>query len=193
MKIQSFLIGVVISLTLSSAVFAKVDSGADKIIGIPPVQPWPPMEPCAYIKDPILDPLQYISQMQTPDPIYIGGERYILNKENFTPIFTTVVYTCPGLDPLVVRKYTGFEISLPVYNDFGQPIFFDIAGRTDRHMNLTVSCGTFSASDSGDKFYISQSVVTNGSCDTLTMKFEFTATTTQPRNLDLSLSISEEL
>lgn len=193
MKVLSFLIGTIISITLSGTVLAKVDSGADKIIGIPPVQPWPPIEPCVYIKDPILDPLQYISQMQTPDPIYIGGERYILNKENFTPIFTTVVYTCPGLDPLVVRKYTGFEISLPVYNDFGQPIFFDIAGRTDRHMNLTVSCGTFSASDSGDKFYISQSVVTNGSCDTLTMKFEFTATAIQPRNLDLSLSISEEL
>lgn len=193
MKVLSFLIGTIISITLSGTVLAKVDNGDDKIIGIPPVQPWPPMKPCAYIKDPILDPLQYISQMQTPAPIYIGGERYILNKENFTPIFTTVVYTCPGLDPLIVRQYTGFEISLPVYNDFGQPIFFDIAGRTDRHMNLTVSCGSFSASDSGDKFYISQSVVTNGSCDILTMKFEFTATAIQPRNLDLTLSISEEL
>ncbi|TMN94155.1 hypothetical protein [Pseudoalteromonas sp. S558] len=192
MKIQSFLIGVVISLTLSSAVFAKVDGEMKTVIIGPPKPPRPPVD-CAYIKDPILDPLQYISLMQTPDPIYIGGERYILNKENFTPIFTTVVYTCPGLEPLVVRKYTGFEISLPVYNDFGQPIFFDIAGRTDRHMNLTVSCGTFSASDSGDKFYISQSVVTNGSCNTLSMKFDFTATAIQPRALDLSLSISEEL
>lgn len=107
------------------------------------------------------------------DPIYIGGERYALKKENFTPIFTTVTHTCPDSDPLQVRYYTGYELSLPVYNDYGQKIFFDIAGKTDRQMSLNVSCGSFSASDAGDKFYISESAITSGSCTTIVMKFNF--------------------
>ncbi|MDP5214593.1 hypothetical protein ORJ66_16190 [Pseudoalteromonas tunicata] len=191
MKLLNLLIVICISFLLTSPLSAKEQS----VNRVPPpcCAPWPPIEPCVYNVDPEVKIQQFFNTQEVLDPIYIGGERYALKKENFTPIFTTVTHTCPDSDPLQVRYYTGYELSLPVYNDYGQKIFFDIAGKTDRQMSLNVSCGSFSASDAGDKFYISESALTSGSCTTIVMKFNFNRTPSLPRYLDLNLTISEEL
>ncbi|WP_105166993.1 hypothetical protein [Pseudoalteromonas sp. T1lg23B] len=157
---------------------------------------WPPPEPCVYSSQPEIMSLgnEILSMgMQTTSPIFIGGERYTLSRNDFTPIYETVTYTCPGQEPLVVQQYSGYTLSLPVYNDFGQKLFFDISGRAAKYMNLSVSCGSFSASDSGDKFYISRSATTGGSCKRLDLKFTFNKSASQPSYLDLNVMISEAL
>ncbi|CAM4216048.1 hypothetical protein [Pseudoalteromonas ostreae] len=189
MKQISILSSVLIALTVdvTSAVEAKI-GGDDGI--------WPPPEPCAYSMEPEIKSLGAdikVFNKQAVAPIYIGGKRYSLSKNDFTPIVEKVTYTCPGLEPLVVTKYTGYALSLPVYNDFGQKIHFDVSGRTSKYMTLDVSCGSFRASDSGNKFYISRSAITDGSCTQLNLKLKFNVTPNQPSYLDLSVTISEAL
>lgn len=187
MKQISILSSVLIALTVSSTLAVKAKEG------------WPPPpkpEPCAYSMEPEIKSLGAdikVFNKQMLAPIYIGGKRYSLSKNDFTPIVEKVTYTCSGLEPLVVTKYTGYALSLPVHNDFGQKIYFDVSGRTSKYMTLDISCGSFRSSDSGNKFYISRSAITDGSCTQLNLKFKFNVTPNQPSYLDLSVTISEAL
>ncbi|WP_105166994.1 hypothetical protein [Pseudoalteromonas sp. T1lg23B] len=127
-------------------------------------------------------------------PIYIGGARYTLNKSSFTPVYTTRVIYEPCLmpEPITVNVLTGYEARFAVYGDYSQDLFFDISGRSDKSMNLSVSCGSFSGSDSGTKWVISKQQNTGGSCKSMLVKYSFT-NSTAPAAIDLNIMISEEL
>ncbi|MFC3033725.1 hypothetical protein ACFOEE_14470 [Pseudoalteromonas fenneropenaei] len=133
--------------------------------------------------------------MQSVDPIYIGGARYALNKSKFTPVYRTrtIFDPCRHEEPIIINQLAGYEVSFPVDGDFGQQLYFDISGRSDRSMSLNVSCGSFSGSDSGDKFVVSKSQNTGGTCKSMTVKFSFPAGTAAPTYIDLNLMISEQL
>ncbi|MCF6436389.1 MULTISPECIES: hypothetical protein [Pseudoalteromonas] len=188
MKLINLCSGTLLTLAAASSLSAQAKPND----GIYP----PPNEPCTYSTGPEVRSfgLQAFNQsIQQASPIFIGGERYTLSRSDFKPIVKEVTYTCPGLDPLVVTEYSGYTLSLPVYNDFGQKLYFDISGRAAKHMNLSVSCGSFSASDSGDKFYISRAATTGGSCTRLDLRLTFNKTKWQPSYLDLNVMISEAL
>ncbi|MDP4985606.1 hypothetical protein [Pseudoalteromonas tunicata] len=127
-------------------------------------------------------------------PIYVGGARYTLTKSDFNPVYTTrVIYDpCFMSEPRVINILVGYEVVFPVDGDYGQNLFFDINGRSNKSMSLTASCGTFSASDSGSKFIISQRKNTGGSCKNMQLKFTF-PTNSAPASIDLTVTISEQL
>ncbi|MFC3033726.1 hypothetical protein ACFOEE_14475 [Pseudoalteromonas fenneropenaei] len=154
----------------------------------------PPDEPCAYATP--IDAYALLRERIATlgsDLIYIGGAKYSANKSDFIPEFETRVDTCPGQPPLVTSVYSGYSLELPVYGDSGQQLHFDIAGRAAQNMTLTVSCGSFSATDSGNKFYISRSQVTGGSCTNMSIHFSFPETPIEPSYLELSVIVSETL
>ncbi|WP_052262670.1 hypothetical protein [Pseudoalteromonas luteoviolacea] len=128
-----------------------------------------------------------------PQPIYIGGSRYTLNKSNFTPIYETRTFFEPcTYEPIVYRVLTGYEATFAVDGDFGQNLYFDISGRSNKSMTLKASCGSFSASDSGTKWVLSKSQNTARSCRQMTLKYSFT-NSTAPSYIDLNIMISEQL
>ncbi|KID54544.1 hypothetical protein JF50_21680 [Pseudoalteromonas luteoviolacea] len=195
MQFKKIFSGMLLTLAVANAI--SVQAAPGDIIR-------PPVEPCAYGADPVLLSAQEqtlngaelaesdFMSMFSGRSIYIGGERHSLTQSDFSVRTVTETYYCPGLEPLVVQRAVGLDLSLPVYNDFGQKLYFDIAGRASRNMQMSASCGTFSASDSGDKFYVSQGAVTGGSCDQLNLSFDFSRYYTTP-SLSLSVMISEEL
>ncbi|KZN57497.1 hypothetical protein N473_06325 [Pseudoalteromonas luteoviolacea CPMOR-1] len=128
-----------------------------------------------------------------PQPIYIGGSRYTLNKSNFTPIYETrTIFEPCSYEPIVYRVLTGYEATFAVDGDFGQDLFFDISGRSNKSMTLKASCGSFSASDSGTKWVLSKSQNTARSCRQMTLKYTF-SNSAAPSYIDLNIMISEQL
>ncbi|MCF6436390.1 hypothetical protein [Pseudoalteromonas sp. MMG022] len=127
-------------------------------------------------------------------PIYIGGARYSLSKSDFSPVYTTRVIYEPCLmpEPITVNVLSGYEATFAVSGDYSQDLFFDISGRSDKSMNLAVSCGSFSATDSGTKWVISKSQNTGGTCKAMKVKYSF-SNSTAPTSIDLNITISEEL
>lgn len=125
-------------------------------------------------------------------PIYIGGERYQLSYGDFEKLYNRRKLTCPGLPPIYQNKYYGYRLSIPVHSDYGQELLFDIAGESSRDMTLNVSCGSFSASDFGNKYYISQRAITGGTCNRLEIEFSHEPSILTPRNLVLGVTIAEE-
>lgn len=132
--------------------------------------------------------------MNLSDPIYVGGARYTLNKSDFNPVYSTrVIYRpCRGDDPIIINTLVGYEVTFPVDGDYGQNLFFDINGRSNKSMQLAASCGTFNASDSGNKFVISKQQNTAQSCRNMKLKFTFPSNSA-PATIDLTLTISEQL
>ena len=192
MKLISILANVLIALTLSSTLTVEAKPPPEVII----YPPEPPILICPYSTKPEIVDLDTdikVFEKQAAAPIYIGGKRYSLSRNDFTPIVKRKRYTCPGEEPLIVTEYMGYKLSLPVYNDFGQKLYFDVSGRTSSHMTLDVSCGSFRAADSGEKFYISRSFITAGSCTELNLIFKFNKTSHPPSYLNLSVTISEAL
>jgi len=123
------------------------------------------------------------------EPIYIGGTLYRFTKENFTPVYEYVEYQTP-CEVIRIRKLVGYTATIPVYGDNGQDLIFDINGRSDgKVMTLTASCGTFSASDSGEKYVMFKQMKTNQSCNA--MELSFAASGTEASMIELSLLIAE--
>ncbi|MBE0361695.1 hypothetical protein [Pseudoalteromonas aliena] len=132
--------------------------------------------------------------MNLSAPIYVGGARYTLNKSDFNPVYSTRVIhrPCRGGDPIIINTLVGYEVTFPVDGDYGQELFFDINGRSNKSMNLAASCGTFNASDSGNKFVISKQQNTAQSCKNMKLKFTFPSNSA-PATIDLTVTISEQL
>lgn len=133
-----------------------------------------------------------LSAQSAADPIYIGGMRYRINTSQMTPQYRYYRAYPPqqGADWVCFRRHLGYKLQLPVAGDAGQPLFFDISGRSDNSATLTVSCGSFNGADQGDKFLISRQMVTAGSCRTLDLELKNgNAVTTA----ELSVMISEQL
>lgn len=129
-------------------------------------------------------------------PIYIGGARYTLNKSNFTPFYNTRVIfrPCPGEQPTTISVLAGYEATFAVDGDFGQDLYFDISGRSNKSMRLALSCGSLNASDSGTKWVISKNQNTGGSCKAMKVKYSFSnSNSTAPSYIDLNVTISETL
>jgi hypothetical protein len=130
---------------------------------------------------------------QVATPIYIGGVRYSVAKSAMTPVYRERYLPprpCLDEEPRLVRTFVGYKISIPVDGDYGQSLFFDISGRATTEMGLKVSCGSFAATDNGNKFIISQQQVTNYSCRS--MDIELT-TSNASADVNLVISIAEEL
>jgi len=126
---------------------------------------------------------------QAVDPLYIDGVLYQLSKEDFTPIYISH-YIQAGRERIRVEKLVAYTLSIPVYGDIGQELIFDINGRSDGYaMELSASCGTFSASDSGDKYVISKRMTTEQSCTS--MRLSFTVSGSPPPSIELSILIAE--
>ncbi|TMN94154.1 hypothetical protein [Pseudoalteromonas sp. S558] len=132
--------------------------------------------------------------MNLSAPIYVGGARYTLNKSDFNPVYSTRVIYRPCLidEPIIINTLVGYEVTFPVDGDYGQNLFFDINGRSNKSMNLAASCGTFNASDSGNKFVISKQQNTAQSCKNMKLKFTFPSNSA-PATIDLTVTISEQL
>ncbi|CAM4216065.1 hypothetical protein [Pseudoalteromonas ostreae] len=129
-------------------------------------------------------------------PIYIGGARYTLNKSNFTPFYNTRVIEnpCPWEQPTIISVLAGYEATFAVDGDFGQDLYFDISGRSNKSMRLALSCGSLNASDSGTKWVISKNQNTGGSCKAMKVKYSFSnSNSTAPSYIDLNVTISETL
>lgn len=123
------------------------------------------------------------------DPLYIDGVLYQLTRADFTPVSISY-YIQAGRERIRVERLVAYTLTIPVYGDIGQELLFDINGRSDGHnMNLTVSCGTFSASDSGDKYVISKRMITAQSCTS--MKLSFAVSGSPPPFIDLRILIAE--
>ncbi len=130
---------------------------------------------------------------QVATPIYIGGVRYSVAKSAMTPVYRERYLPprpCLDDEPRLVRTFVGYKISIPVDGDYGQSLFFDISGRATTEMGLKVNCGSFAATDNGNKFIISQQQVTNYSCRS--MDIELT-TSNAAADVNLVISIAEEL
>ncbi|WDE05409.1 hypothetical protein SG34_000200 [Thalassomonas viridans] len=123
------------------------------------------------------------------EPIYIGGTLHRFTKANFTPMYEYVEYPTP-CEVIRIRKLTGYTATIPVYGDNGQQLIFDINGRSDgKVMTLTASCGSFSATDSGDKYVMFKQMTTNQSCTS--MKLTFAASGAEAGMIELSVLIAE--
>ncbi|WP_281559075.1 hypothetical protein [Thalassomonas sp. RHCl1] len=123
------------------------------------------------------------------EPIYIDGVLYQVTESDFTPIYISH-YIQAGRERIRVERLVAYTLTIPVYGDIGQELIFDINGRSDGHnMNLTASCGTFNASDSGDKYVISSRMTTAQSCTS--MKLSFAVSGSPPPFIDLSILIAE--
>ncbi|WP_052262668.1 hypothetical protein [Pseudoalteromonas luteoviolacea] len=129
-----------------------------------------------------------------PEPVYIGGARYTLERSNFTPIYETRFFKAPFGIKFPITFLTGLETSFAVDGDLGQDLFFDIGGRSSMSMTLSASCGSFSATDSGSKWLISKKQNTKGSCKHMRLKFSLDKPTL-PNNfaVNLNIMISEQL
>ncbi len=125
-------------------------------------------------------------------PIYVGGVRYSVNQASMTPFYRTRVIPgrCPDYEPIYVEQFAGYRATIAVDGDSGQNLFFDIVGRASADMTLKVSCGSFTATDSGNKFVISTRQSTGGTCRE--MQVELTSSASTP-TVDLSIMISEQL
>lgn len=125
-------------------------------------------------------------------PIYVGGVRYSINNSMMTPFYRTRVIPprCPNDEPIYIQQFAGYRAVIPVDGDSGQNLFFDIVGRASADMTLKVTCGNFSATDSGNKFVISTRQSTGGTCRE--MQVELTTNTPNP-TVDLSIMLSEQI
>jgi len=131
---------------------------------------------------------------QQSAPIYIGGVRYAVNQTVMVPVYTERYVPggpCPGDFPRYVKEFAGYHVDIPVDGDEGQSLFFDISGRAGANFNLSVSCGSFSAADQGNKFFISQRLVTNHSCKL--MQIELKGRAEVAPSVELMISIAEEI
>ncbi|ODB35628.1 hypothetical protein BB427_03240 [Pseudoalteromonas sp. BMB] len=125
--------------------------------------------------------------------IYIDGARHKLDKSNFTRIYHVGSGNdCDwgGIGPVGILE--GFEVTVPVDGDGGQDLYFDINGRSNQHMELSISCGSFDASDSGTKWAISREQKTDGSCRSMHVKVMFPSPGTwfDESSFELSMIIS---
>ena len=126
---------------------------------------------------------------QAVDPLYIDGVLYQLSKEDFTPVYISH-YIQAGRERIRVERLVAYTLSIPVYGDIGQELIFDINGRSDGYaMELSASCGTFSAGDSGDKYVISERMATEQSCTS--MRLSFAVSGSPPPSIELSILIAE--
>ncbi len=126
------------------------------------------------------------------EPVYIGGMRYRISTAQMTPVYRYYRAHPPRQDAdwVCFRRHQGYQLQLPVSGDAGQPLFFDINGRSDSSVTLNVSCGSFSGSDQGNKFLISGQMVTGGNCRTLTPELK---NSTAVATAELTVMISEQL
>lgn len=141
---------------------------------------------------PIMSESELAETNGSVDPIYIGGVLYQLNKSDFTPVYNERwIFPLCNEEPVLIRTLAGYTINIPVNGDAGQELIFDINGRSNgKVMNLTASCGSFSASDSGDKYIISKRMTTNATCTNMVLKFSFTSSIA-PTLIDMSVLIAE--
>lgn len=125
-------------------------------------------------------------------PVYIGGVRYQINQTQMSPIYryNWVPVPPPHLSDRCWQSVDGLAIQLPVDGDAGQPLMFDISGRSSAEGVLNVSCGRFSATDKGYKYLIFATQITGGSCRVMRLELRNVAVT---GNVDLSVQISEAL
>ncbi|WDE11874.1 hypothetical protein [Thalassomonas haliotis] len=135
--------------------------------------PVEPIDPC--LRYPVAAPEPVLAEMDIyVEPIYIGGVMYKLTKADFTPIYRVEYIYRPCSIPQPVWVLTGYKTTIPVNGDYGQELHFEISGRSDgTEMALQASCGYFSASDSGSKYFISKSMITNQSCQSMQLTFTF--------------------
>ncbi|WP_440056726.1 hypothetical protein ACSLBF_17750 (plasmid) [Pseudoalteromonas sp. T1lg65] len=116
--------------------------------------------------------------VQPTTPILIdAGVRYSLSKLNFMPVYVTRVAfkidpdnPCSPPERVTYSVLSGYEATIMVDGDDGQELFFDIFGQSDKSLDLSVSCGSFSAQDTGNKWTISERKTTNGSCSALSIR-----------------------
>ncbi|MCO7199688.1 hypothetical protein [Pseudoalteromonas sp. OANN1] len=107
------------------------------------------------------------------EPIYVGGARYELLNYFFEPIHATRYekYGSEGKYRLV-KYIVGYEMTIPVDGDFGQELIFDVSGYASKDAKLSVSCGSFSGSDFGTRYYITKRISTGGSCKTMKVRLD---------------------
>jgi len=108
-------------------------------------------------------------------PIYIGGVLYKLSRDDFIPVYRDYQLDplCDG-NPVRVRRLVGYRAGIEVQGDYGQPLLFEISGRSgNKAMHFSAACGEFTASDRGDKYVISQVQTTNHSCSHMELAFAF--------------------
>ncbi len=130
---------------------------------------------------------QHAAVLQAAEPIYVGGARYVVTQAQLTPSFGEFIGPCHH----VYRWFKGYQLEIPVYGDYGEHLFFDISGRSSAELNLTVSCGNFSASDRGTKFVIAQTEATRHSCQSL--KLVFSGNHPSPPEVNLIIAITEQI
>jgi len=137
--------------------------------------PIEPIDPC--LPYPILLPEPEAESAQLEayvEPIYIGGVMYKLTKADFTPVYRIDYIYRPCSIPEPVWVLTGYKTTIPVDGDYGQELNFEISGRSDgTEMALRASCGDFSATDSGSKYFISKTMTTNQTCQNMQLNFTF--------------------
>ncbi|TMN35349.1 hypothetical protein [Pseudoalteromonas sp. S2755] len=91
---------------------------------------------------------------------YVGGQRFTLDKQDFAPIFRSIIGA-----PKVLRYITRYETRLNIDGDFGQLLNFDISGSFSRNADISISCGSFGASAKGvQAMQVHTQQVTGGSC-----------------------------
>ncbi|WDE05416.1 hypothetical protein SG34_000235 [Thalassomonas viridans] len=135
--------------------------------------PIEPIDPC--LPYPVVAPEPELTEVETyVDPIYIGGVMYKLTKADFTPVYRIDYIYRPCSIPEPVWVLTGYKTTIPVNGDYGQELNFEISGRSDgTEMALQARCGDFSAADSGSKYFISKTMVTNQTCQSMQLTFSF--------------------
>ena len=138
-------------------------------------------------------PVAMSAQALTTEPpiLYINGTLRQLDKSHFTPQYqiTSTNLGCGG-DPVFSRTLVGYTIDLSVHGDAGQDLVFEINGRSDKSMHLSAQCGSFNASDSGNKFVISKQANTAQSCQNLSIDFAI-SDGVAPTYINLSVVIAE--
>ncbi len=125
-------------------------------------------------------------------PVYIGGVRYQINQTQMSPLYryNWVPVPPPHLSERCWQSVDGLVIQLPVDGDAGQRLMFDISGRSGTAGVLNVSCGSFNGSDRGEKYVISTTQITGGSCRILRLELR---NVTASSNVALDVQISEAL
>ncbi|WDD99072.1 hypothetical protein [Thalassomonas actiniarum] len=154
--------------------------------------PIEPIDPC--LPYPVMAPAPISAEVEAyAEPIYIGGVMYKLTKADFTPVYRVDYIYHPCSIPEPVWVLTGYQTTIPVDGDYGQELHFEISGRSDgTEMALQASCGDFSASDSGSKYFISKTMSTNQSCQSMKLAFTFDGDSglPQPALADSKLSLN---
>ncbi|WP_281559079.1 hypothetical protein [Thalassomonas sp. RHCl1] len=152
--------------------------------------PIEPIDPC--LPYPVVAPEPVLAAIDVnAEPIYIGGVMYKLTKADFIPVYRVDYIYRPCSIPQPVWVLTGYKTTIPVDGDYGQELHFEISGRSDgTEMALQASCGDFSASDSGSKYFISKTMSTNQSCQSMKLTFTFDGDSglPQPVSADNKLS-----